>query len=111
MAHLFGSRVAFRENKHKVFPIEYNLLFGVDAGVILNGSKSKACSNIIPVTVLSPANPLPYVMHAYKCSSDPLFQLSCSKEAKCFAARTSSFLMLIVLSAIFGLGTIDVTRH
>ena len=34
VVHLFGSRVAFSENKHKVCPIEHNLLFGVDVGVI-----------------------------------------------------------------------------
>ena len=33
--------MAFSENKHKVCPIEYNLLFGVDVGVIVfNGFSS-----------------------------------------------------------------------
>ena len=31
---MFGTPVAFSENKHKVCRIEYTLLFGVDVGVI-----------------------------------------------------------------------------
>ena len=40
---LSGSRVAFSENKHKVCLIEYNVLFGVDVGVIMCICKFDLC--------------------------------------------------------------------
>ena len=37
--------VAFNENKHKICPVEYSLLFGVDVGVIIYNCYLK----IIPI--------------------------------------------------------------